>query len=79
MGEWRFFHDIGGSWQWVQLDAQGKTLKESARAFASLDSCLSDAQKHGLGSDHLVRFPGEVVRLAERRKKPRPKPNPEGI
>jgi hypothetical protein len=70
MGEWRFYHDVSGAWQWAQLAASGTTIKESSSAFSTLDQCLADALRHGMQSTHIVRFPGAPPRPLENAKIP---------
>jgi hypothetical protein len=70
MGEWRFYHDVSGAWQWSQLAADGTTVKESASAFTTLDQCLADAQRNGMHSTHIVRFPGAPPRPLDKIKSP---------
>jgi hypothetical protein len=71
MGEWRFYHDWNGCWQWSQLNADGVAEQESTRSFPTLELCLADAQHRGMDPQHTVRFPGKTPRPLERRKAPR--------
>lgn len=67
MAQWELFTALAGfegsrpvvEWYWRRRQGEGVELK-SLRGFATVKSCLEDAQAHGLVRDdsiHLVGFP----------------------
>jgi hypothetical protein len=69
VGQWRFYQESGRAWRWRQLSDDGKTIKECAASWPTLEGCLRDAQRHGMTSQDAVRFQRENAKRGGRRDK----------
>lgn len=53
---WEVYEMENGYWGWVKFGEGGKVLKESKRAFGTMDECKEDAEAHGMDGKYFTLF-----------------------